>query len=47
MLIEVSGTLDNPVMQRRPFPQIEATLQQIFPEVANSEEAGSLIPWRK
>jgi hypothetical protein len=47
MLIEVSGTLDNPVMQRRPFPQIEATLQQIFPEVANSEKTGNLIPWRK
>lgn len=34
MLIEVDGTLDNPNMQRRPFPQLEATLQQIFPEVA-------------
>ena len=43
MLIEVGGTLDNPVMQRRPFPQIEATLQQIFPEVAGREP---LLPWR-
>ena len=34
MLIEVDGTLDNPNMQRRPFPQLEATLGQIFPEVA-------------
>ncbi len=33
MMIEVQGTLDNPSMQRRPFPQFEATLQQIFPEV--------------
>ncbi len=44
MLIEVNGTLDNPVMQRRPFPQIESTLQQIFPEVAQREH---LIPWRR
>lgn len=44
MLIEVGGTLDNPVMQRRPFPQIEATLQQIFPEVAQRE---SLVPWKQ
>ena len=36
MLIEVDGTLDNPNMQRRPFPQIEATLQQIFPEVTTA-----------
>jgi hypothetical protein len=34
MMVEVSGTLDSPDMQRRPFPQLEATLQQIFPEVA-------------
>lgn len=34
MMVEVTGSLDNPTMQRRPFPQIEATLQQIFPEVA-------------
>jgi hypothetical protein len=35
MMVEVAGTLDNPQMQRRPFPQLEATLQQIFPEVAD------------
>ncbi len=51
MMIEVEGTLDNPIMQRRPFPQIEATLQQIFPEVAqrNSVEGlvpDRLVPWR-
>lgn len=45
MMIEVDGTLDNPVMQRRPFPQLEATWQQIFPEVANRPRE-SLIPWR-
>ncbi len=47
MLIEVGGTLDNPVMERRPFPQIEATLQQIFPEVAQRGGASSLVPWRE
>lgn len=46
LMIEVSGTLDNPVMQRRPFPQIEATLQQIFPEVVPPQSEGSLLPWR-
>lgn len=35
MMVEVSGTLDNPLMQRRPFPQIEATFQQIFPELSD------------
>jgi len=37
MMVEVTGTLDNPAMQRRPFPQIEATLQQIFPEVVEQK----------
>lgn len=46
MLIEVNGTVDNPIMQRRPFPQIEATLQQIFPEVAQRPAASDLMPWR-
>jgi hypothetical protein len=46
MLIEVDGTLDNPNMQRRPFPQIEATLQQIFPEVAQKNKMDGLVPWR-
>ncbi|MFO0941241.1 MAG: AsmA-like C-terminal region-containing protein [Pirellulales bacterium] len=34
MMVEVTGTLDNPDMQRKAFPQLEATLQQMFPEVA-------------
>ena len=46
MLIEVDGTLDNPNMQRRPFPQFEATLQQIFPEVAQRNKIKGLVPWR-
>jgi hypothetical protein len=48
MMIEVNGTLDNPDMQRRPFPQLEATLQQIFPEVAEQRPIRDAIKnWRK
>jgi hypothetical protein len=47
MMIEITGTLDNPVMERRPFPQIEATLQQIFPEVAERRPLDGLAPWRQ
>jgi hypothetical protein len=47
MMVEVSGTLDNPQMQRRPFPQIEATFQQIFPEVADRRPfRDTLDRWR-
>ncbi len=46
MMIEVDGTLDNPNMQRRPFPQLEATLQQIFPEVVQKGRMDGLVPWR-
>lgn len=47
MLVEIGGTLDNPTMQRRAFPQIEASFQQIFPELAAKREANPLLPWRK
>jgi hypothetical protein len=33
MMIEVSGSLDNLQMQRQAFPQLEATLQQMFPDL--------------
>ena len=47
MMVEVTGSLDNPNMQRRPFPQIEATLQQIFPEVTEqSVVRQALQQWR-
>ena len=46
MMIEIDGTLDNPNMQRRPFPQLEATLQQIFPEVAERKPLRDAMPWR-
>lgn len=35
MTVDVTGSLDNPEMQRRPFPQLGATLQTMFPEVKN------------
>lgn len=46
MLIQVDGTLDNPNMQRRAFPQLEATFQQMFPELANSNSE-AILPWRR
>jgi hypothetical protein len=47
MMIEVGGTLDNLTMQRRPFPHLESTLQQMFPEVAQRREANPILPWRR
>lgn len=46
-MIEVGGTLDNPEMQRHPFPQLESTLQQIFPEVAQRRQQNPILPWRR
>jgi hypothetical protein len=47
MMVEVTGTLDSPEMQRRPFPQLEATFQQIFPEVAEKRPLRDTINrWR-
>ncbi len=46
--IEVEGSLNNPIMTPRPFPQFEATLQQIFPELVGSEnDEPSVLPWRR
>ena len=47
MMIEVSGTLDNLNMQRRPFHNLESTFQQMFPEVAERREANPILPWRR
>lgn len=45
MMIEVTGNLAaEPKMIRRPFPQLEATLQQIFPEVAEPTQIGRVFP---
>ncbi len=46
MKIRVDGTLDNPTMKRRAFPQLEATMQQIFPELAE-RESSPILPWRR
>lgn len=40
MIIEVHGTLDNPDMQRRPFPQLD----RVFPDRANRDP---ILPWRR
>jgi hypothetical protein len=37
MLIEVTGTIDQPDIRRTPFPRIDARLQQLFPELARNE----------
>lgn len=47
MMIEVGGTLDNLSMQRRPFPHLESTLQQMFPEAAERRETNPILPWRR
>lgn len=47
MMIEVSGTLDNLSMQRRPFHNLESTFQQMFPEVAERREQNPILPWRR
>lgn len=48
MMIEVTGSLNSPDMQRRAFPQIEATLQQMFPEVAQRQPLrNTLQMWRQ
>ncbi len=41
--IEVNGTLDNPKMQRRQFPQFE----QMFPEFAERRQQNPILPWRR
>jgi hypothetical protein len=58
MLIEVTGTLDQPEIRRVPFPRLDAQWQQLFPELAR-DAAGrtpllgplavpraALQPWR-
>ena len=57
MLIEVTGTLDQPEITRTPFPRLDARLQQLFPELARDETIepkaprstsawNGLNPWR-
>jgi hypothetical protein len=47
MMIEVTGTLDNLNMQRRPFHNLESTFQQMFPEVAERRDTNPILPWRR
>jgi hypothetical protein len=58
MLIEVTGTLDQPEIRRVPFPRLDAQWQQLFPELARDADGRSplwtplavpraaLQPWR-
>jgi hypothetical protein len=39
MLIEVTGTVDQPEITRTPFPHLDARLQQLFPELGQNESA--------
>lgn len=39
LLIHVGGTLDRPDLTRKAFPQLEETIQQIFPEATNRRAA--------
>ncbi len=47
MKIEVRGSLDSPDMKRVPFPQLESTFQQMFPEAAERRQANPILPWRR
>ena len=47
MLIEVSGAIDDPKMIRRPFPQIEGLVSQMFPELAERRKENPLLPRRR
>ncbi|MFN3190494.1 MAG: AsmA-like C-terminal region-containing protein [Aureliella sp.] len=47
MRIQVDGTMQNPIMTPTAFPQFEETLQTMFPEVAETPQPRSYLPWRK
>ncbi|MEM8733308.1 MAG: DUF3971 domain-containing protein [Planctomycetota bacterium] len=47
MKIQVDGTVQNPIMTPTAFPQLEETLQTMFPEVAETPKPRSYLPWRK
>ena len=45
MLIHVGGPLDDPQLKRQPFPGLNETIQQIFPEASRrQEERSSRLP---
>ena len=44
LLIQVAGTIDEPQVIRKPLPELDETLQRIFPEAA-PRTAGPKFPW--
>jgi hypothetical protein len=44
MLIEVTGSLDQPEVHRRPFPRLDAQLAQLFPELAREQPVETKTP---
>ncbi len=44
MLVEVTGSLDQPEVRRRPFPRLDAQLAQLFPELAREEPVAAKAP---
>lgn len=47
MRIDVTGSLDDPKMIRRPLPQIDETLSTFFPEFAERRKDNPLLPRRR
>ena len=44
MLIEVTGTLDNPHVDRTVFPKLDDRLRELFPELAREELVEPAMP---
>ncbi|HMC11855.1 MAG TPA: AsmA-like C-terminal region-containing protein, partial [Pirellulaceae bacterium] len=44
MLIEVTGSIDQPEITRTPFPRLDARLAQLFPELARDESVAPKAP---
>ena len=56
MLIEVTGTLEDPIVNKQAFPRLNERLQQLFPELAREMQTVEppaptsptpLLPWRR
>ncbi len=56
MLIEVTGTLEDPIVNKQAFPRLNERLQQLFPELAREMQTveppaptspTTLLPWRR
>jgi hypothetical protein len=44
LLVQVTGTLDQPQVTKQAFPRIDASLQQIFPELVGEERTEKSAP---